>query len=270
MVARSDVLADLADESASLEAIVADLSDEGWATSSAAKGWTVADQVGHLAWTDEQALCAATAPAQFAARMARLATGSMSVDSAAHAWAERSPQELLAAWRAGREGLALALADLPTGTRLPWFGPPMSPVSMATARIMETWAHGQDVVDALGVNRQPTARLRHIAHLAVRTRDFAFAANRLPAPTEEFLVRLGAPGGQEWVWGPADAAQSVTGSALDLCLVATQRRHRDDTDLTATGPDAQRWLEIAQAFAGPPGSGRHPGGRDDPAGGRSR
>ena len=30
----------------------------------------------------------------------------------------------------------------------------------------------------------------------------------------------------------------------------------ENLDLTAVGPDAQRWLQIAQAFAGPPGEGR--------------
>ena len=65
---------------------------------------------------------------------------------------------------------------------MPWFGPPMSPTSMATARLMETWAHGLDVHEALGVTPEPTNRIRHIAHLAVRTRDFAFATTRRRRP----------------------------------------------------------------------------------------
>lgn len=131
---------------------------------------------------------------------------------------------------------------------------------MATARIMETWAHGQDVADALGVHREPSARLRHVAHIGVRARDFAHAVHSLPAPAEEFRVELTAPDGQVWTWGPEDAAQRVSGSALDFCLLVTQRRHRDDCALVAVGPDAERWLDIAQAFAGPPGGGRKPTG----------
>jgi uncharacterized protein (TIGR03084 family) len=132
----------------------------------------------------------------------------------------------------------------------------MSAASMATARMMETWAHGQDVADALGVERIPTERLRHVAHIGVRTRDFAYVANERQVPSEPFRVALTAPAGDTWSWGPDDATKWVTGPALDFCLLVTQRRHRDDLDLTAHGDDADAWLDIAQAFAGPPGTGR--------------
>lgn len=128
---------------------------------------------------------------------------------------------------------------------------------MATARLMETWAHGLDVADALGVKRTASPGLKSIAHIGVRTRDFAFAVNGLPAPAEPFLVELRAPDGAAWSWGPADAAQRVTGSAEDFCMLVTQRRPHAELDVAAVGPDAERWLTIAQAFAGPPGSGRN-------------
>jgi uncharacterized protein (TIGR03084 family) len=142
------------------------------------------------------------------------------------------------------------------GRKLPWFGPPMSAASMATARLMETWAHGLDVADALGVSRPATARLRSIAHIGVRTRDYAFAVNGLAAPADPFLVELRAPDGTTWSWGPADAAQRVRGSAEDFCMLVTQRRPRAELDVAADGADALTWLTIAQAFAGPPGAGR--------------
>ena len=132
----------------------------------------------------------------------------------------------------------------------------MSVASACTARIMETWAHGLDVADALGVRRTPTARLRSIAHIGVRTRDFAFNVHGLTPPTEMFHVELRGPDGALWTWGPEDAAQSVRGSAEDFCMLVTQRRAPADLDVVATGADAQRWLTIAQAFAGPPGKGR--------------
>jgi uncharacterized protein (TIGR03084 family) len=124
---------------------------------------------------------------------------------------------------------------------------------------METWAHGQDVADALGVTRVPSDRLRHVAHIGVGARTFSYLANGLEVPTELVRVELTAPGGTVWTWGPADAANRVNGPALDFCLVVTQRRHRDDTALEATGPLADQWLSIAQAFAGPPGGGRRAG-----------
>jgi uncharacterized protein (TIGR03084 family) len=153
------------------------------------------------------------------------------------------------------------LLNLPPGAKLPWYGPPMSAASMATARLMETWAHGQDIADALGVRRTPTARLRHVAHIGVRTRDFAYLNRGLPAPAEEFRVELMGPDGELWTWGPPDSPQRVTGPVLEFCLLVTQRVHLADTALVAVGPDAEQWLTIAQAFAGPHGPGREVGSR---------
>jgi uncharacterized protein (TIGR03084 family) len=136
----------------------------------------------------------------------------------------------------------------------------MSVASSVTARLMETWAHGQDVSDALGIQRVPTDRLRHVAHLGVRALPYSYLVNGRPKPTEPIRVELDAPDGGKWSWGPPDAADRVCGRAIDFCLVVTQRRHVLDTGLTVTGRTAAQWIEIAQAFAGPPGSGRAAGG----------
>lgn len=259
------VLADLAAESAWLDAILTGLDDAGWLRPTPAPGWTVAHQVAHLAWTDDQALAAATSPESFASLLARIRAGEVTVDRAAAEGAALPPPALLRRWRGARARLAAALAAVPAGTRLPWFGPPMSAASMATARLMETWAHGQDIADGLGAGHPAGNGLRHIAYLAIRTRDFAFTTRGLTPPRDAFAVRLTAPDGTVWSWGPDGAAQSVEGTALDLCLLATQRRHRSDTGLVAAGPDADRWLSIAQAFAGPPGPGRAPARSGGPA-----
>ena len=145
---------------------------------------------------------------------------------------------------------------MPDGRKLLWFGPPMSAASMATARLMETWAHGLDVADALGAPPSATARLKSIAHLGVRTRNFAYSVHGQTPPAEEFRVELTAPDGGLWAWGPDAAAQKVSGPALDFCYLVTQRRPRATLALTAQGADAEHWLGIAQAFAGPPGGGR--------------
>ncbi|TDB79466.1 TIGR03084 family protein [Actinomadura sp. KC216] len=253
------LLADLAAEGDSLDALVAPLPAARWADATPAEGWTIAHQIAHLAWTDAQAIVAATDPAGFARLVEQaLATPDDHVEAGAREGAGEDPARLLARWRDGRHRMADALATVPSGQRLPWFGPPMSVASMATARLMETWAHGEDIADALGVRRTPTRRLRHVAHIGVRARDFAFRNRGLEPPADAFHVVLEGPDGDEWTWGPADAAQSVTGPALDFCLLATQRRHRDDLALTAAGADADRWLDVAQAFAGPPGPGRAP------------
>ncbi len=248
-----DVLNDLTAEGTDLDELLAPLEDLSAATP--AQGWTIAHQIGHLAWTDEVSLVAATDATAFAALLAREAADPFGfVDAAAQEWSTRA--DLRTAWRAGRSALVLALRAVPAGVKVPWFGPPMSPTSMATARLMETWAHGQDVADALGLTREPTDRIRQVAHIGVRTRDFAYAIHELTPPTEPFRVELTAPSGDTWMWGPEDARQRVSGPALDFCLLVTQRRHRDDLRLVAEGPDADKWLDIAQAFAGPPGPGR--------------
>jgi uncharacterized protein (TIGR03084 family) len=253
------LLADLAAESAALDAAVADLEDLAWLTPTPAEGWTVAHQIAHLAWTDEQAHAAVTEPERFTARVAALgADPGEIVDEAASTGAAVDPATLLARWRTSRRALAEALTGLADGARIPWFGPPMSAASMATARLMETWAHGIDVADALHLPPSVSGRLRAVAHLGVRTRDFAYAVRGLPAPAEPFRVELTAPDGETWSWGPADAAQRITGPALDFCLRVTRRRHRADLALVAVGADADRWLDIAQAFAGPPGEDRPP------------
>lgn len=136
----------------------------------------------------------------------------------------------------------------------------MSATSMATARLMETWAHGLDVADALGVTVLPSDRIRHVAHIGVRTRDFAYHVNGRTPPPEPFHYALTAPSGELWTWGPAEAANVIRGSAVDFCSLVTQRRAQADLDLEIVGSDAVEWSGIAQCFAVPPGQGRAPRG----------
>ncbi|GGZ76160.1 TIGR03084 family metal-binding protein [Streptomyces bluensis] len=256
-----DVFGDLERESEELDALVGELSEEQWALATPAVGWTVAHQIAHLAWTDRSALLAVTDPDAFAREVEKaLSAPDRFVDEGAEQGAALPPARILADWRAGRQALATALEAAPAKTRFPWYGPPMSAASMATARLMETWAHGQDIADTLGVVRPPTDRLRHVVRIGVRTRDFAFGVHGLPAPVEEFRVELTGPADDLWTYGPEDAPQRVTGPALDFCRLVTRRAHRADLALRAEGPDADRWLDIAQAFAGPPGAGRPPEG----------
>ena len=261
MAVLDDLLEDLAAESGALDALLAPLPEAAWRTQTPAPGWTVAHQIAHLAWTDRVAALAARDPDAFNAMLTKALQegGAGFVDQEAERGAQLPPAELLAAWRADRHDLTTALPEVPPGGKLPWFGPPMGAATMATARLMETWAHGQDVADALGVKREPTARLKNVAHLGVRTRDFAFIQRGLPVPDAEFRIELTAPDGSVWTWGPETAQERVSGSALDFCLLVAQRRHRDDLAVQVMGSQADQWLDIAQVFAGPSGSGRSKG-----------
>ncbi|MFT4127284.1 MAG: TIGR03084 family metal-binding protein [Gordonia sp. (in: high G+C Gram-positive bacteria)] len=254
------VVADLTAESADLDDLVAGLDDADWATPTPASGWTIAHQIAHLRWTDEVAAIAATDPDRFGQMVAEAAprVGTF-VDDAAEEGAAQPPEHLLAGWRRARAELAQALLAVPDGTKLAWFGPPMSATSMATARLMETWAHGLDIADALGVVRPATDRIKGVVHLGVRTRDFAYAVHGRTPPAHPFRYEITAPSGALWTWGPETATDIVAGPAVDFCQLCTQRRAPADLALEISGPDAAEWATIAQCFAGPPGAGRAPG-----------
>jgi len=257
MAIADTIVDDLRAESEALDALVGSLPAQRWSDSTPAAGWTIAHQIAHLLWTDRGALASITDDARFGELLAAADADPLGfVDAAADELAATAPADLLADWRNTRTQLHAALRSVPDGRKLRWFGPPMSAASMATARLMETWAHGLDVSDTLGVQVEPSMRLKQIAHIGVRTRDFAFTVHGRTPPTEPFRVELQAPDGSVWTWGPEDATQRVSGSALDFCQLVTQRRPRAELDIVAHGPDAQAWLGIAQAFAGPPGSGR--------------
>ncbi|PVG84827.1 TIGR03084 family protein [Nocardioides gansuensis] len=253
------VIADLEAEGLAVEALVSPLTAAGWRRPTPAEGWDIATTISHLAWTDEVAILAATDKAKWdEVVMDAINDPAGFVDTAAAEGAQVDPRLLLERWQASRPALAQVLRDFPEGGKVRWFGPPMAPASMATARLMETWAHGLDIAEALGVHVEPTDRIRHVASIGFRTRDYSFANVGLEAPAEQFRLELTSPSGDVWTFGPDDAPQAVTGSAYDFCALVTQRLHRADTDLVAVGPDADTWLDIAQCFAGPAGGGREP------------
>jgi uncharacterized protein (TIGR03084 family) len=254
------VLDDLLAETAVVQELVADLDDAGIGRPTPAEGWSIRDQLTHLAYFDRTATQAAVDPAAFRRDAEALVAGGTDFPDRIAAEHAALPAEQVRAWlHRTRTEFVTVFRDLDPKARLPWYGPEMSALSSVTARLMETWAHGQDVADALGRRREPTDRLRHIAHLAVRTTGFCFQLNGKPVPSAPIRVEVAAPSGAAWTWGPADAADRVTGSALDFCLVVTQRRHVTDTALAVTGPVATEWIGIAQTFAGAPGPGRAPG-----------
>jgi uncharacterized protein (TIGR03084 family) len=250
---------DLLAETADLDGLVADLDEAGWDTPTPAEGWTIKDQVSHLAFYDETATMAVADPDTFIQhREQQLATPTM--DPSVEQYRAKPGPEVLDALHRARASLVSTVAPLDASQRVVWYGPSMSLASFITARTMETWAHGQDVADALAVVRSPSGRLRHVAFIGARAVTNSFVSHGLPVPDAPVRVELVAPDSSGiWTFGPPDAADVVRGPALDFCLVVTQRRHRADTALSAEGPVAAEWLTVAQAFAGPAGKGRQPG-----------
>ena len=249
------VVTDLAAESQQLDDWVRSLPPSDWRIVTTDEGWTVGHQIGHLAWTDETSLAAVTDRERFGELLQEGASDPEKfVDAAAAQWASEPTDELLRRWRSGRAALADALLQVPEGEKVPWFGPPMSSTSMASARMMETWAHARDVSTALGIEAPRDRRARHVAHMGVRVRDYAYLVRDMEPPGEQFRVELTGPDEAQWTWGPPDARQRVTGDGYDFALMATRRLHPDDANVQAVGHDAKVWLTIVQAFAGPPGT----------------
>jgi uncharacterized protein (TIGR03084 family) len=258
--------ADLAAETSELAAVLSRLGPPDWDSDTPAKGWAIRDQATHLAFFDDATLLAITEPAAFDAQRAELlAVGDRFPDAVAARYRQLPGGDCLDWLLRSREALLVAYLAADPGVRLPWYGPDMSLASSATGRLMETWAHGQDILDALGERREPTVRLRHIADLGVRTFPFCFRLRGRPVPDARVRIELSgpggpdSPGGQRWSWGPDSAADRVEGDAEEFCLVVTQRRNVADTGLTVTGPVAAEWLRIAQAFAGAATDTRPPG-----------
>ena len=248
---------DLAAEVAALDEVVAALDASAWRTPTPAPGWAVADQVAHLVIFDERCKWGISDPDRFTRDLETIRTsgGFSSIES--H-YLSMSPGELRRTWLDGAAELREAGRSADPKARCQWYGPSMSATSMLTARLMETWAHGYDICDAIGVAPVATDRLRHVAHIGVNARPFAYAANKMTMPDVPVRVELRSPSGETWTWG-ADADDVVRGDALGFCLAATQRRHVSDCGIETTGDAAREWMSIVQAFAGPPGEGRQPG-----------
>ena len=170
-------------------------------------------------------------------------------------------KELLQRWRDYFQDLCVALDAADPDVRAPWFGPDMGIRMMATARQMETWAHGQDIYDLLHVTRTNTDRIRNICHIGVRTFGWTFVNRKLEAPTPIPYVRLESPSGAIWEWNNPSEKDYVAGAAVEFAHVVTQGRNIAEADLEVHGPSAHAWMDIAQCFAGPPENPPTPGQR---------
>lgn len=249
---------DLAAELSALDALVADLDEAVWDRPTAAPGWSIRDQISHLWFFDQRAVLAMTDADAFAADMRELIAAG-GTDASVLPGRAITGAEMVERWRADRARLVDVGRAIDPSARVPWYGPAMGARSFITARLMEAWAHGQDVADALGVEREATERLRHIGHIGVRARPFSYAVRNMAMPDADIHVVLTTPSGDTVSWGAPGSADRVSGPLLDFCLVVTQRRHVVDTALEVHGDAAVEWISIAQAFAGAPGPGREPG-----------
>lgn len=248
----SALLKDFADERAVLLQLIQNVPSEAWDRASPAEGWSLRDCVAHLSDFDDRAalICRGLEPPENP-REGVLTQAQRDAYTL-------SPAAMVQWYVASGERLVDSMQGMQGNERLMWAGRPMGARSYLTARLMEHWSHGLDVFDAAGVTPVDTDRLKHVAQLGYMTREFSYRTNTLEPPETPLYVELTAPSGDIWTWGPADAPDRIQGTAGDFSRVVTQRIHWSDTALRSEGEEAQRFLVIAQAFAGPPGDGRQP------------
>jgi enediyne biosynthesis protein E11 len=255
-----DVIKDLLAEGEDLDGVLAEAGTAALTLPTPAPGWTIAHQIAHLSATFRLAALAAGAPKEFAAVVAKLSPDfDANVTAALTPYLADQPEVMIERWRTELATAVQALAAVPAGQTVPWLVRPLPPEVLASAGLMELFAHGQDIYDTLQYRREETGRLRHLVAFAVRTWDFGYLARGQKAPDTAFRFEITGPSGALWTFGPADAENRVTGPALDFCLLVTRRRHPADLAVVATGDEARSWVTIAQAYRGTPGGGRVPG-----------
>ncbi len=256
---------DLRAEADELHAFLQTLEERDWGRPTAFLQWTPWDVVAHLHYFDRVSLLALEGEDSFAVKrdemIQGISSGLSSAEIARRDFGDLNPAELLERWRETCHAMATQLGESDPKRRLPWFGPDMGVRMFTTARLMETWAHGQEVYDLMRVRRKDSDRIKHIATIGIKTFGWTFVNRGLEVPGRSPYVRLVAPSGEIWEWNEPSESERITGEASDFCHVVTQGRNIADTPLEVVGPIATRWMSIAQCFAGGPADPPKPGER---------
>nr|WSW64820.1 TIGR03084 family metal-binding protein [Streptomyces sp. NBC_00995] len=260
MTQPTDIYADLIAEGQEIDALLEGLTEKQWQTPPPSPGWTIAHQVAHLAFVCHLAATAAHDPQRFAHYATQAKNGfQQAVDTALTHYLKDGPETARTTWREELTSAAHGLATTNQNDTVPWLVNPLPPTVLAAAGLMEIFAHGQDIADALNIQRQYTNRVGHLAWFGVHTRDFGYHAHQLTPPTEQFRYELTAPtNNTTWTFGPPNATNRITGPATDFALLVSRRRHPNNLNLHTQGPHTQKYLHIAQAYRGPAGTGPQP------------
>ena len=145
--------------------------------------------------------------------------------------------------------------------RVKWVGPSMSVISSISARHMETWAHSQAIYDTLGKVRINRDRILNIVIIGNNTFGWTFKVNKKEIPTKIPYLKLLSPSGKVWEFNDSENPDKIEGLAEEFCQVVTQVRNIEDVNLKITGNIANKWMSIAQCFAGKASCPPKPGTR---------
>ena len=240
-----EILSDLVAEQQFLDQSLQRIPIKHWDKLTPAKPWTVRDTISHLA------------------DFAELAADTLSGGNRVKEWQNASdldalrqraiekgrkmrPQDVIEWWRAGRARVVEPLSHMSEKDRVEWIQGTMSARTFATFRLMETWAHGLDIYQALDIAVEDTARIRHVCWLGWKTLPYAFKAAGLDYTP--IRVEVIGPGYAKWVYGPDDAENVIKGSASEWARIAVRRVSPAAVSLKVTGEAAHKALEVAQAY----------------------
>ena len=256
---------DFMSESQALHALVTPLEDEDFERKTSFKDWTINNVIGHLHmwnWAADLALKDNEAFQTFLTGLrAHTSTGG-TLNEFEFKWMDGlSGQALVNTWHEFFSEMTVRFGVADPAMRVAWAGPDMSVRSSITARLMETWAHGQEVYDLLGVVRRNADRIRNIVVLGVNTYGWTFKVRGEEPPLPMPHLKLSAPSGELWSFNDSNALELIEGAAEEFCQVVTQVRNIDDTELRVTGENARNWMAKAQCFAGGPQAPPPPGTR---------
>lgn len=253
-----EILSDLVAEQQALDQFLQGIRERDWKRKTSAPGWSIIDTVSHLAYVET---FAATA----------ISEGQAFVDAAnvqdINEWTARGVregrgkryQEVIEWWRNGRASVVDALSRLSATERIPWVVNRMSAKAFATLRLMETWAHGLDIKDAMADRiiepeegeddpLADTLRLRHVAWLAHRMLPYAFKEAGEEFPASGIRIELMGPKYARWIYGPLDTENVIKGTAGEWCRVAVRRLDVAATELKAIGNEAEIALRVVRAY----------------------
>jgi len=238
-------------ESAALHALLKDVDRARFDEPTQFKNWSIKTVLEHLCFWNQMAKYQLSDEAELVSTLNQIGAykGGMRAYEAA-CFKGVSSDVLFESWWAGVHECADMFAKCDPKARLKWAGPDMSARSSITARLMESWAHGQEIYDHLGVRRENKDRIQNIVVLGVNTYGWTYKTRGETPPGAMPYLVLKAPSGAVWTYGEKSETSRIEGSAEAFCQVVTQVRNVADTELVLTGPVAKDWMGKAQCFAG--------------------
>lgn len=239
-----EILSDLVAEQQFLDQSLQRIPIKHWDRPTPSPGWTVRDTISHLA--DFAELAADTLAG--GNRIAEWRKAS-DLDELRQRAITRGrgmrPQDVIEWWRGGRAHVVEPLSHMSVDDRVEWIQGSMSAQTFATFRLMETWAHGLDIYEALQMEVEDTPRIRHVCWLGWKTLPYAFKTAGLDY--SPIRIEVIGPGYAKWVYGPEDTEDRIKGAASEWARVAV-RRAPGDIRLEVTGEVAAQAVEVAQAY----------------------